>query len=337
MAIPGGRRADPRPRDRDEPAGPAAVALVSRRMASVEQRSRAVERACSTRAPTTRPDFDPEPGARCGPRSTSSRPAARRRSRSTTTSAPGTRTSSTSSRRAPLRDVPDAGRRGGRRPGQALGHRAHLRVQRDPRLLRPGLLVHLAGHHPRARPGLAERERGRAAPRGRAARGRRDLRVRPVREGPRRRHLLDRHAADARRRRRLQRERQQVLHRQRQRRRHGLGVRPPRRRRGPRRLRLLRRRQPPPGLPPGQERRQLAEVRQRVPARGLPGARRGRPAHRARPPSTPRSTRSTSASSTSASPRSASASTPSTRRSPTPTAAILYGTRSPTSRTCASC
>ena len=70
---------------------------------------------------------------------------------------------------------------------------------------------------------------------------------------------------DAGRRRRLPRQRRQVLHRQRQRGRHGLGLRPPRRRRGPRRLRLLRRRQPPPGLRAGQERRELADVRQRVP------------------------------------------------------------------------
>ena len=59
----------------------------------------------------------------------------------------------------PVRDVPDPGGRRRRRPGQALGHRAQRRAQRDPRLLRPRLLVHLAGHRPRPRPGLAERQR----------------------------------------------------------------------------------------------------------------------------------------------------------------------------------
>ncbi len=60
-----------------------------------------------------------------------------------------------------LRDAADARPRDGRRrPGQALGHRAHLRVQRDPRLLRPRLLVHVAGLDPRPRPDLAERQRG---------------------------------------------------------------------------------------------------------------------------------------------------------------------------------
>ena len=99
---------------------------------------------------------------------------------------------------------------------RALGHLAHLRVRRDPRLLRPAVLVHLAGLGARARPDLDERERGGQAAHRAGARGRRHLRLRPLREDARRRHLLDRHGADARRR-RLARQRPQVLHRQRQR------------------------------------------------------------------------------------------------------------------------
>ncbi len=49
---------------------------------------------------------------------------------------------------------------GGGDPGQALGHRADLRLQRDHRLLRARLLVHVAGLDPRPRADLAERERG---------------------------------------------------------------------------------------------------------------------------------------------------------------------------------
>ena len=116
-------------------------------------------------------------------------------------------------------------------------------LQRDHRLLRARLLVHVAGLDPRARPDLAERERGGQAARGDAARRRRDLRLRPLRARARRRHLLDRHGADPDGRRRLHRQRRQVLHRQRQRGRDGLDLRPAHRRRGPRRLRLLRRRQ----------------------------------------------------------------------------------------------
>ena len=53
-------------------------------------------------------------------------------------------------------------RRCARRPARAradapLGHLAHLRVRRDPRLLRPPVLVHLAGLGARARPDLDER------------------------------------------------------------------------------------------------------------------------------------------------------------------------------------
>ncbi len=184
--------------------------------------------------------------------------------------------------RARLRDAADARVRGRRRRGQALGHRAHLRVQRDHRLLRARLLVHVAGHDPRPRADLAEREPRGARPRGRTARRRGDLRVRPVRADPRRRHLLDRHDPHARRRGRLRRERRQVLHRQRQPRGHGVRVRPPRRRRGAGRLRLLRRRQPGADVRADQERRERADVRERVPPARPPGLRRRRPAHRPR-------------------------------------------------------
>ena len=47
-----------------------------------------------------------------------------------------------------------------RRRRLPLGHLAQLRVRRDPRLLRPRLLVHLAGLGPRARPDLDEPQRG---------------------------------------------------------------------------------------------------------------------------------------------------------------------------------
>ena len=60
--------------------------------------------------------------------------------------------------------------RGRRR--RALGHLAHLRVRRDPRLLRPAVLVHVAGLGARARPDLDEQERG-----GQAARPRRRSRT----------------------------------------------------------------------------------------------------------------------------------------------------------------
>ena len=126
---------------------------------------------------------------------------------------------------------------------------------------------------------------------------------------------------------RLHRERRQVLHRQRQPGRHGLGLRPPRRRRGPGRLRLLRRRQPAPDLRAGQERRQLADLRQRVPARRLPGRAPRTSCTPARTPSTRRSTPSTSASSTSASPRSASASTRFYEAITHADGRVLYGTQ----------
>ena len=85
-----------------------------------------------------------------------------------------------------------------RRRRRPLGHRPHRRVQRDPRLLRPAVLVHLAGLGARPRPDLDERERGGQAEGGRPARRRRHLRVRPLREGARRGHLLDRHDRHAR-------------------------------------------------------------------------------------------------------------------------------------------
>ena len=79
----------------------------------------------------------------------------------------------------------------------ALGHLAHLRVRRDPRLLRPAVLVHLAGVGARPRPDLDERQRGGEAARRARPRGRRHLRLRPLGAGARRRHLLDRHGAHA--------------------------------------------------------------------------------------------------------------------------------------------
>ncbi len=175
-----------------------------------------------------------------------------------------------------LRDHVHAGRRGRRR--RTLGHVAHLRVRRDPRLLRPPILVHLAGLGARPRSDLDEQERGDPAPRRAGARGRRHLRLRPVGEGARRRHLLDRHGAEAGRR-RLARQRPQVLHRERQRGGDRLDVRPHRRNRG---LRLLRRRSAPPGLPPHQERRREPELRLRVRAARLSGHPGRHPAPRPR-------------------------------------------------------
>ena len=196
-------------------------------MASVEQRPVAVESqrrredrgpCCSTRAPTIRPDFDE---------------ATRRvllatieffesRGKATLKEHDHERTWYADflefvAARAHLRDAADARGRRRRRPGQALGHRAQLRVQRDPRLLRAAYWytwqVTILGLGP-----IWQSDNAAArAPRGRAARGRRDLRVRPLRARARRRHLLDRHGPHARRRRRLPRERRQVLHRQRQR------------------------------------------------------------------------------------------------------------------------
>ncbi len=64
------------------------------------------------------------------------------------------------------------------------------------------LLVHLAGHHPGARPDLAERERGREGPGDRDPSPGRRVRVRAVGEGARRGHLPHRHGAHPHRRRR---------------------------------------------------------------------------------------------------------------------------------------
>ena len=59
------------------------------------------------------------------------------------------------------------------RRDQALGHRAGGGDVRGPRLLRPVVLVPVAGHLPRPRPGVAERQRRGAGPSGRGARCRR--------------------------------------------------------------------------------------------------------------------------------------------------------------------
>ncbi|CAM4219329.1 hypothetical protein NONI108955_15030 [Nocardia ninae] len=128
--------------------------------------------------------------------------------------------------RGGLRDFPHTGRRGGRRSEQALGHRADRDDEQDPRLLLHAVLVRLAGQHSRPRPDLAERQRGGQAARRRPAGCRRDLRLRSVREGARRRRLLHRHDGRAAARRRLPGHRRQALHRQRQSGRAGLGVRP---------------------------------------------------------------------------------------------------------------
>ena len=57
-------------------------------------------------------------------------------------------------------------------PDKRWDARAQRRAHRDPRLLRTDLLVHRAGHHPRPRAGLAEREQGRQAQGRRRPRGR---------------------------------------------------------------------------------------------------------------------------------------------------------------------
>ena len=151
--------------------------------------------------------------------------------------------------RARVRDAAHAGARRRRRPRQALGHARATRVFNEI-LGFYGLpywyawQVTILGLGPIWQSDNDAARRRAAA----AARGRRGVRLRPLRARPRRRHLLDRHDPHARRRGRLPRQRRQVLHRQRQRGRDGLGVRPARRRRGARGLRLLRRRQPAPRL-----------------------------------------------------------------------------------------
>ena len=140
--------------------------------------------------------------------------------------------------REAVRDVPDAVGIRRRQSEQALGRRPQRRAVRDPRVLRADLLVHRAGHHPRARADLAEREQGRQAQGRRRPRGRRGDGVRVVRARARRRRLQHRHGAHAgqrggpRQRHPVPGDGGEVLHRQRQRRQHGVGVRPPRRHRG---------------------------------------------------------------------------------------------------------
>src|SRR6202162_6387388 len=188
---------------------------------------------------------------------------------------------------ANLRDLPHTVGIWRRRREQALGHLTQRRAERDLRVLRAGVLVRGAGHDPRPWTDLAERQHQGQGARGRAARsGRRDG-VRALRARARRRHLQHRHGADARRRarrrgRRLSGVGGEVLHRQRQRGGHGVGVLAPGRRSGRRRLCLVCRRQRSPELPPDRQRRARPDVCEQLPARRLPGARRGHPVHRTR-------------------------------------------------------
>ena len=187
-----------------------------------------------------------------------------------------------------------------------------------------------------SRTDLDEPQRGREAARRAPARGRRHLRVRPLGEGARRRHLLDRDDAHARRRgRATSRTAASTTS--------ATATRPRWSRRSARsaaaarvgRLRLLRRR---PAAPERYELREERggepELRLRVRAARLPDHRGATSSPRGRTPGTPRSTPSTSASSTSAGRRSASARTPSTRRSATPRTGGSTACTSPTSRTC---
>ena len=237
---------------------------------------------------------------------------------------------------AAVRHLPHAVGVRGRRRKQTLGHLAQCRAQRDPRVLRAGLLVRRAGHHPRPGPHLAERQRQGQGEGRRPARGRRRDGVRAVRTRTRRRHLQHRPAADTCRRghRRggVPCVRREVLHRQRQRGRDGVGVLPAHRHRRSGRVRLVRRRQRPRQLRADRQRGARPDVRQQFPAQRLPGVRGGHPVHRPGRLLRPRSTPSTSASSTCAVVRSACASTRSTRPSPTRTIASSTATRSPTSR-----
>ena len=79
-----------------------------------------------------------------------------------------------------------------RRRRMSLGHLAQLRAQRDSRILRPGLLVHLAGDDPRARADLDERQRGGQTEDRRLTEGGRHLRLWTFREEARCRPLLER-------------------------------------------------------------------------------------------------------------------------------------------------
>ena len=173
--------------------------------------------------------------------------------------------------------------RGGRRPRQALGHRAHLRASTRS----SASTGSPTGTRGRSRSsGSARSGRATTPPparrAARAARGRRDLRVRPLRAGARRRHLLDRHgprrptatAAS-----RASGSKYYIGNGNLAG--HGLGLRPPRRRRGPGRLRLLRRRQPAPRATSSSR---TSSTRRTTSASSAledyPVASRGRPAHR---------------------------------------------------------
>ena len=158
--------------------------------------------------------------------------------------------------------------------GGPLGHLAELRVQRDPRLLRPLLLVHVAGEHPGPGPHLDERERGPQEEGGPDARRGRRLRLRPLREGARRRHLLHRHDAQAAGRRHLPGGGRQVLHRERQRGGHGLHLREGR---GDGRVRVLRREPQAPQVRARAERHAQPVLRGRVRPARLPHHRGGHP------------------------------------------------------------
>ena len=165
----------------------------------------------------------------------------------------------------------------------------------------------VAGHHPRPRPGLAERQRRRRAGRRQLLADGGVLRLRPVRAGPRRRHLLHRHAPDARDDGSvLPGERLEVLHRQRQRRRARVGVRPAR---PTWRARTDTSSSPLTASHPAYRLvKNVVAVEMYVSEfalRGLPRRRRTTSCTPAAPRSTPPSTRSTSASSTCASARSA--------------------------------
>ena len=78
-----------------------------------------------------------------------------------------------------------------------LGHLPDQRVRRDLRLLRAQLLVPVPGDRPGPGPDLDERQRGRQAQGRRPAGAGRGVRLRPVRADPRRRRLPDRHDPDA--------------------------------------------------------------------------------------------------------------------------------------------
>ena len=235
--------------------------------------------------------------------------------------------------RARVRDAADAGARRRRRPRQALGHRRNAVFNEILGFYGLHVLVRVAGHDPRPRTDLAERQRRGPQPRGRSgsttARCSRSASPSATTAPTSTRPTW---SSTPGRRRRLQRHGRQVLHRQRQRGRHGVGVRPPRGRRGSRRLRVLRRRQPAPGLQADQERRARRRctsarstsrtTRSRaedVLHTGVDGV-RGGAEHDQRRQVQPRLLR-----------RSAWPSTASTRRSPRPRTASCSASRSPSS------